>query len=104
MGIYRLDSGPDGESRLTPLSLPDVERAGGAMPNGPITFHVDPPGTFFDWHPAPRRQWVIILSGNWRSDWATAVGSGSVRETRAWSRTPADAATPPASLGLSRVW
>jgi hypothetical protein len=63
MGIYRLYSGSDGESHLAPLALLDVERAAATTPNGPIVFHEDPPGTFLDWHPAPRRQWVIILSG-----------------------------------------
>jgi len=27
------------------------------------TFREDPVGRFIDWHPAPRRQFVIILSG-----------------------------------------
>ena len=28
-----------------------------------IVFREDPVGRFIDWHPAPRRQFVIILSG-----------------------------------------
>ena len=28
-----------------------------------IFFREDPVGLFLDWHPAPRRQFVIILSG-----------------------------------------
>jgi uncharacterized cupin superfamily protein len=28
-----------------------------------ITFRETPVGNFIDWHPAPRRQFVIILSG-----------------------------------------
>ena len=34
-----------------------------------------PAGNFLDWHPAPRRQWVIILSG----ELEIGLGDGSVR-------------------------
>jgi quercetin dioxygenase-like cupin family protein len=30
-----------------------------------IAFRSAPPGTVLDWHPAPRRQYVITLSGQW---------------------------------------
>ena len=63
MGIFRLYTGLDGESHVEALPADEAGSAGAARALGPIEFLEDTPGTFFDWHPAPRRQWVIILSG-----------------------------------------
>lgn len=30
-----------------------------------VAFRSAPPGTVLDWHPAPRRQYVITISGQW---------------------------------------
>src|SRR5262245_29952567 len=63
MGTCRLHTGADGEThvdRIDPAPTPDWK-------NGPATtriaFREEPVGRFLDWHPAPRRQFVIILSG-----------------------------------------
>jgi hypothetical protein len=70
--IWRVYSGPDGQSHLVevPLAMKpfaDVEGAHGeATPMQPatgITFRVAPPGYVLDWHCAPRRQYSISLSG-----------------------------------------
>ena len=65
MGIYRLYSGDDGHSpsrgapdRRSPRPLTE------AMAVSTITFREWQPGHFIDWHPAPRRQYIISLSGN----------------------------------------
>lgn len=63
MGVYRLSTGNDGQSHIeeqklethAALKLPQTARH--------IVFREFPAGTFIDWHPAPRRQYVIILSG-----------------------------------------
>ena len=63
MGTYRIFTGDDGESRYEEVSLnntPDWTQ-GQATTN--ITFREAAVGKFSDWHPAPRRQFVIILSG-----------------------------------------
>ncbi len=48
-----------------------------------ITFRTDPPGTFGNWHTAPRRQFVRILSGQYEigfSDGTTKLfGDGDAR-------------------------
>lgn len=41
-----------------------------------IVFAQLPVGTFIDWHPAPRRQYVIILSGQLE----IGLGDGSIRQ------------------------
>src|SRR5262245_21358223 len=63
MGIFRLYTGPDGESHIEAVTIPDVHRMAALRPSSAIALEEDPPGTFLDWHPAPRRQWVVILSG-----------------------------------------
>jgi hypothetical protein len=65
--IVRMYTGPDGESHfeeLSPAYVPD-----GPSDRAPwqdaksISFSRQPPGRFMDWHPAPRRQYVISLQG-----------------------------------------
>lgn len=63
MGTYRLYTGNDGQSHIEKVDLsktPDWTKGQGATT---ITFREAPVGNFQDWHPAPRRQFVIILSG-----------------------------------------
>ena len=36
-----------------------------SRPASEASFRCAPAGTFIDWHPAPRRQYVVTLSGEW---------------------------------------
>src|SRR5262245_56910875 len=59
----RLYTGPDGQGRIgTPVIELKTDGAKG-IPASQISFSVGPVGRFLDWHPAPRRQFVIILQG-----------------------------------------
>ena len=63
MGTFRLYTGADGQSHFEPIDLgknPDWVKG---LATTQIAFREDPVGRFIDWHPAPRRQFVIILSG-----------------------------------------
>jgi len=63
MGIFRLYTGDDGESHMEKLDLashPELTALQGAKR---VVFRSTLPGTFSDWHTAPRRQYVITLSG-----------------------------------------
>jgi quercetin dioxygenase-like cupin family protein len=63
MGTFRLYTGADGQGRIETI---DVEKRTDwlkGVPATQIAFSVWPVGRFLDWHPAPRRQFVIILSG-----------------------------------------
>ena len=63
MQIVRVYSGGDGESHfedLTPDQLAEIVFPIGA---GPITLGRRPSPSFSDYHTAPRRQYVINLSG-----------------------------------------
>ncbi len=64
MGIYRLYSGDDGQSHLEELQMADHPELTQAIAVSTITFREWEPGRFIDWHPAPRRQYIISLSGN----------------------------------------
>ena len=63
MAIIRLFTGDDGETHMEELDpeehpeLTEIHEAKG------VRFRVSPAGYFSDWHNAPRRQYVINLSG-----------------------------------------
>ncbi len=59
MKVTRLYTGKDGESHFeeTEVEIEKIQAAEG------IVFRQVPPGQVLDWHPAPRRQYVITLSG-----------------------------------------
>ena len=63
MGTYRLYTGDDGQSHIESIELVKVPNWAQGLAATQITFQEQPVGSFLDWHPAPRRQFVIILSG-----------------------------------------
>ncbi len=82
MGIYRIYKGEDGRSRIE--ELPPHDPFWTSMRTASTMFFKEfPPGTFLDWHPAPRRQIVIILSGRLENSFGDGsrhtFGAGDVR-------------------------
>ncbi len=63
MQIARLYSGDDGESHIEFIDLESHPELGTMQSAVGIQFRSRPPGNFTDWHTAPRRQFVITLSG-----------------------------------------
>jgi quercetin dioxygenase-like cupin family protein len=63
MKTYRLYTGADGHSHIEAIDLSKTPEWGKGLATTQISFREDPVGRFIDWHPAPRRQFVIILSG-----------------------------------------
>ena len=63
MGTFRLYSGDDGQSHIETIDLDQTPDWKSAQDTTTISFSEAPAGRFSDWHPAPRRQFVIILSG-----------------------------------------
>jgi hypothetical protein len=63
MALFRLYTGADGKSHVEPIALNTTPEWGMGLATTRIAFREDPAGHFLDWHPAPRRQFVIILSG-----------------------------------------
>jgi hypothetical protein len=61
--ISRLYTGPDGQTHIESMTLESHPELAALQNATGIIFRSMPPGTFMDWHPAPRRQFVITLSG-----------------------------------------
>jgi hypothetical protein len=75
MGMFRLYTGPDGRSHIEPIDLANTPEWTKGLKTTQISFREDPVGRFLDWHPAPRRQFVIIVSGQLE----IGLGDGSAR-------------------------
>jgi cupin domain len=63
MGTFRLYTGPDAQSHIEPIELGKAKEWTSGLATTKISFSEWPVGRDLDWHPAPRRQFVIILSG-----------------------------------------
>ena len=66
--IVRLYTGDDGEFHFEEMALnyePHLSLSERTSPESAETIHFARhyPGYFMDWHPAPRRQYVIFLAG-----------------------------------------
>jgi hypothetical protein len=78
--IIHLYTGADGESHFGEI-MPDFQKADRGFERAPLQgvkgvfFNRAPAGHFLDWHPAPRRQYVITLSGHAEIQ----IGDGTVR-------------------------
>jgi len=94
MGTFRLYTGPDGQGRIDKIDIEKKDDWLKGLPTTQISFSVWPVGRFLDWHPAPRRQFVVILSGQLEIGLGDGSSTCSVPAMRAWSRTPPVKATP----------
>ncbi len=63
MATFRLYTGSDGQSHIESIDLTKTPDWTSGQAVSTISFREDPVGRFMDWHPAPRRQFVIIVSG-----------------------------------------
>jgi hypothetical protein len=68
MKYFRIYAGPDGESHFEDVVVEMTPQAGQSdlsalIPATGIIFRRSPADQYIDWHPAPRRQFVITLSG-----------------------------------------
>ena len=75
MGIFRLYSGSDGESHLEEIDLASHHELTTQQDVTGVTFQESPPGRVSDWHNAPRRHYVINLSG----EVEIGLGDGTVK-------------------------
>jgi hypothetical protein len=63
MEISRLYSGSDGQTHIEHMDLESHPELAQLQKAVGIQFRSTPAGNFMDWHPAPRRQFVITISG-----------------------------------------
>jgi quercetin dioxygenase-like cupin family protein len=69
MKINRLYTGPDGQTHVEEIEAKFASEASGndiykLLANANAEIHRAPPGRVADWHTAPRRQYVVTLSGH----------------------------------------
>ena len=79
MQSVRMYTGDDGQSHFEDTELPfdpsqEAQRTDVQATSG-IQFVYQPPGFVIDWHPAPRRQYVITIQGLAE----ICLGDGTVR-------------------------
>ena len=63
MKFIRLYTGDDGETHIEERDVTGLPDLPGPQNAARASFNSSPPGHFSDWHPAPRRQYVITLAG-----------------------------------------
>lgn len=63
MGTYRMYTDADGKARWEEIDLASAPDWVDGIDTTQIRFGIREPGVLQDWHPAPQRQFVIILSG-----------------------------------------
>ncbi len=74
--IVRIYTGNDGQSHFEDLDLPAGEVETIQLKDGAaLTFGRAPDGHFSDWHNAPQRLYIFILSGQME----IGIGDGTVR-------------------------
>ena len=79
MKIVRLYTGKDGQSHFEEMEVAftsfDIQEISKEQDVSGIVFRRAPAGHVQDWHPAPRRQYVITLAGQGEIE----IGDGTVR-------------------------
>lgn len=74
--FVRIYTGDDGQTHFEDLDLPSDRAIHSGMQVTPgVNFRRFEPGYFSDWHTAPRRQYVITLSG----EMEIGIGDGTKR-------------------------
>ena len=79
MSISRVYTGADGQSHIETLDLAAHPELTALLATKGVIFRSTAPGHFSDWHNAPRRQFVITLSG----EAELGFGDGSVHRVGA---------------------
>jgi len=79
MKIVRIYTGRDQQSHFEEMELSFAQgermQTTELQPASSVVFRRVPAGHVIDWHPAPRRQYVVTLSGEWDIE----CGDGTVR-------------------------
>ena len=63
MQIVRVYSGDDGESHFEDLTTDQLAELVSRVGDGPVNLGCRPSPSFSDFHPAPRRQYVVMMAG-----------------------------------------
>lgn len=80
MRVTRVTTDADGESRFDEIDIPlrdagEIGRLSDPVDTVSVIFRENDPDYDYDWHPAPRRQLIVLLDGVIEIE----VGSGEIR-------------------------
>jgi hypothetical protein len=80
MRVTRISTGSDGETHFETLEIAlndagAIGRLSTLLPATGVIFRETPPDYDYDWHPAPRRQYIVLLDG----EIEITVGDGETR-------------------------
>jgi uncharacterized cupin superfamily protein len=83
MRLTRIYTAADGETRFADVDVPladggAIGRLSDRLPATGVVFRETPAEYDYDWHPAPRRQYVVLLDG----EIEITVGGGETRRFR----------------------
>ena len=83
MRVTRIATGADGETHFSDVEIPladagAIGRLSGVVPATGVIFRETPADYDYDWHPAPRRQYIVLLDG----EIEITVGDGETRRFR----------------------
>lgn len=81
MNATRIHADADGVTRFEDITIPlhdagDIGRLSADLPAGAVVFRETDDTYDYDWHPAPRRQWIVLLDGRIEVE----TGDGEIRE------------------------
>jgi quercetin dioxygenase-like cupin family protein len=75
MKVVRIFSGADGQSHFQDLDVETFATLASQVGEGPVRVNQGPAKSFSDFHNAPRRQYVVIMSGAMEIE----IGDGTTR-------------------------
>ena len=83
MLVTRIFTGPDGKTHFGDVEIPlqdagAIGRLSNVVPTTGVIFRETPGDYDYDWHPAPRRQYIVLLDG----EIEITVGDGQSRRFR----------------------
>lgn len=83
MKVTRIAADADGVTRFEEIDVPledagPIGRLSGTVEASGVQFRENDPDYDYDWHPAPRRQYVVLLDGEIEIE----VGDGEIRRFR----------------------
>jgi hypothetical protein len=81
--VTRISTGADGETYFSDVEIPlkdegSIGRLSPTLPATGVVFRQTPADYDYDWHPAPRRQYIVLLDG----EIEITVGDGETRRFR----------------------
>lgn len=83
MRVTKIATGADGETHFSDIDIPladagSIGRLSDIVPATRVVFRETPADYDYDWHPAPRRQYIVLLDGHIE----ITVGDGETRRFR----------------------